>query len=390
MHVLYLIDSLAAGGAETSLASMAPELSIRGVCMDVAYLQERSGVAQQLRSAGATLYSLAHHHGRPSWIWSVRRLMTELRPDLVHTTLFEADVAGRLAAATTAIPVVSTLANLAYGPEQLTNPHLRRGRVKAAQVVDALTARRVTRFHAISETVAEVMGRRLALDAERIDVVPRGRDPGLLGRRTPARRQAARRQLGVAPETTLVLAAARHEHQKGLDLLIRAWPAVRAAMPRTRLVVAGREGNQSELLRSLARDLGLDDDVRFLGGRSDVGELLCAADAFVLPSRWEGLGSVLVEAMALEAPVVASDLPSVREVMGADGARLVVPDDPGALATGLVDALADPTDAERRARGAYHCFLERFTVAQAAEGMVRCYRRALEEGPRLARRRGSW
>jgi glycosyltransferase involved in cell wall biosynthesis len=160
-------------------------------------------------------------------------------------------------------------------------------------------------------------------------------------------------------------------------------------MPGARLVIAGREGNQSELLRSLARDLDLDDDVRFLGGRNDVKELLCAADAFVLPSRWEGLGSVLVEAMALEAPVVASDLPSVREVMGTDGAQLVVPGDSGALAAAVVSALADPTEGERRAQGAYRRFLEHFTVAQAAEGMVGCYRRALEEGPRLARRRRS-
>ena len=81
-----------------------------------------------------------------------------------------------------------------------------------------------------------------------------------------------------------------------------------------------------------------------------MAELLCAADVFVVPSRWEGFGSVLLEAMALEAPIVASDLPAVREVVGDDSAALLVPPDrPDALAAAVTAALADPAGAARRA-----------------------------------------
>jgi glycosyltransferase involved in cell wall biosynthesis len=113
----------------------------------------------------------------------------------------------------------------------------------------------------------------------------------------------------------------------------------------------------------------------------------------VVPSRWEGFGSVLLEAMALEAPVVASDLPAIREVV-ADGATalLVPPEQPVALAAAVAATLADPASAAERARRARERFRERFTIDRVADGMVEFYRRALVaagvRGPARARTDG--
>lgn len=378
MHVLYLIDSLIAAGAETSLASLAPELMSRGVRLEVAYLRERPGVAGELRRAGVPLFSLADRSGRARWAWAVAQLVRQQQPDLVHTTLFEADLAGRLAGLTSRVPLVTTLANIAYGPEQLAGSGLRRWKVRATQVADCLTAPRVTRFHAITQAVAHTMGRRLRLPPERIEVVPRGRDGHRLGVRSDDRREQARLGLGLGPDQAMVLAAARQEHQKGLDVLVEAWPMVAARVAGAQLVIAGRPGNQTPLLAARTAELGLAHQVRFLGARPDVHELLCGTDVFVLPSRWEGLGSVLLEAMALEAPMVASDLPSVREVVGGETcARLVPPGDPVILAETIVAALADPAGNRRRAADARNRFLEHFTIDRVAEGMMGLYGRAL-------------
>lgn len=378
MHVLYVIDSLAPGGAERSLAALAPRYAARGVALDVAYLKERPGVQGELVRAGATLFSLAGSGGRAGWVRRATRLVRRRRPDLVHTTLFEADIAGRVAASLAGVPVVSSLVNPEYGPEQLSDPRLSRWKVRGARLVDALTARRVARFHAITSYVADVMAGRLGLRRDRIDVVPRGRDPEELGRRSPERRAAARDGMGVGPETAVVLAAARHEHQKGLDVLLEAFPLVLREVPSARLVVAGREGNQTPLLRTAVERLGLAGAVRFLGVRDDVPDLLCAADVFVLPSRWEGLGSVLLEAMALEAPIVASDVPAVREVVG-DGeeARLVPPERPDALASRIVATLADARGAADRARRARARFLQRYTIDRVADQMIAFYDRSV-------------
>ena len=118
VHVLYVIDSLTPGGTERSLVALAPHLAARNVLLDVAYLQPRAGLPEELRQAGAELWSLDGRGGRVGWLWRVRRLATERRPDLLHTTLFEADIAGRTAGWSRRLPVVSSLVNLAYGPEQ--------------------------------------------------------------------------------------------------------------------------------------------------------------------------------------------------------------------------------------------------------------------------------
>ena len=378
MHVLYLIDSLVPGGAERSLAAMAPYLVAGGTSLEVATLHERPGVQAELEAAGVPLHSLAGPGGRPGWVRRAVRLIAARRPDLVHTTLFEADLAGRVAATLCRVPVVSSLVNVAYGPEQQAAGGVDRLKLGAARLLDAATARPVVRFHAVSEHVADVMARRLHLRRSRIQVVPRGRDPELLGRRTPERRADARAGLGVGPEAVVVLAAARHEPQKGLDTLIAAVPHVLERAPAARFLIAGRDGTQTAALRALAGRLGVEEAVRFLGARPDIPELLCAADVFAFPSRWEGMPGAILEAMALETPIVASDVPPVREaVTHGETAWLVPVGQPEPLARGIVDTLEDPAAAAARAARAQAGFQLRFTIGRAAEGMLAFYDHAL-------------
>ena len=377
MRVLYLIDSLVPGGAEQSLASLAPFYTGAGVRLDVAYLHDRPGLQPSLQEAGAELFCLGSGRDRLRSIQLTRRLIAERAPDLIHTTLFEADLAGRTAGWLSRVPVVSSLVNLEYGPEQRSDPRLKGWKLRAAQAADAGTARAVHRFHAVSRSVADVMARRLLLPRRRIDVVPRGRDAKGLGRRTSDRRAAARGALGVDSTTSLVLAVARHEYQKGLDLLIEAFPRILHATPEARLLVVGREGGHTNALSQAIQRLQLNEAVLLLGARNDVPDLLCGADVFVAPSRWEGLPGAVLEAMALEAPIVASDIPSVREAVAEDSAVLVPSGDPVALADAVTATLRDPSAAAERARHARADFLERFTLEAVAAAMLSFYERAL-------------
>jgi glycosyltransferase involved in cell wall biosynthesis len=378
VRILYLIDSLGPGGAERSLAAMAPAYVRRGVQLDVAFLIDRPGVHDELEAAGARLFPLYGHGGRAGWAWRAERLIHARRPDLVHTTLFEADVAGRIGASLARVPVVSSLVNVAYGDDHADSPGVRRWKVQGAHLVDAATARRVVRFHANTRYVADVMAARLHVPRDRLEVIPRGRDPERLGRRNPERRARVRAGLGVPPESQLLVAVARQEHQKGLDALLEALPGVLSRTRGVRLVVAGRDGNQTPLLRATVRRLGLEGTVAFLGPRDDVADLLGAADTVVIPSRWEGLSNVLIEAMALEAPVVASDLPTLEDaVTDGDTAILVPPADPVRLAAAIVATLADPAAARARAQRARERFLERFTIDRVVDQMLGFYDRAL-------------
>ncbi|MGV9270469.1 glycosyltransferase family 4 protein [Kitasatospora sp. NPDC003701] len=374
--MLYVIDSVSrVGGAEQGLVAMAPQLVRAGVKLDVAYLKDSPGGFQpELTAAGADVFGVGRAT-RGRTVTALRRLVRERRPDLVHTTLYESDVLGRAAALSARTPVVSSLVNSAYGPEHLNARGLSPWKVRAAQAVDAATAQGTRRFHALTRHVAGAMAQRLRVPRERIDVVPRGRDPELLGVVTPERRAAVRAALGLPQDAPVVLAAARQQYQKGLDVLLEAWPAVLRAEPDAVLLLAGSEGTETPRLTALAGATG---SVRFLGPRGDVFDLMAASDAFAVPSRWEGLGSAAMEAMGVGVPLVCADVPALRETVGSeDYARLVPAEQPAALAAALVDTLEDRASARVRAKAARARFLTAFTLHQVSAQMVEFYERSL-------------
>jgi len=379
MRVLTIIDSLAVGGAEQSLALEAPHMIERGVEVHVAYLTERSGIHDDLRKVGASLHSLDGSGGRPGALRRTIRLLRVLRPDLVHTTLFESDVVGRVAARLSGVPVVSSFVTESYGPEHVGNPEYRPWRVRGARLADAATARLVTRFHAVSATSAEIMARRLWIPRARIDVIPRGRDPVVLGERSAERTSRVRFDLNVADGSPLLLAAARHFHMKGLDVLLEAYPKVVSSFPEATLVIAGREGPATPALRRLIEAGGVASATRLTGYRSDVPDLMSAADVFVLPSRAEGSPGALIEAMALGTPAVASDIPSARELAGGgDGViALATVDSADDLARAIILLLDEPERAAAMAARGRQRFLNRYSIGGIADAMVDLYRRCL-------------
>ncbi|MEU6232821.1 glycosyltransferase family 4 protein [Kitasatospora sp. NPDC047058] len=371
-----MIDDVGrAGGAAQGLVAMAPQLVRAGVRLDVAYLRESPGGFQpELTGAGADVFGVGRAT-RARTAAALRRMVRERRPDLVHTTLYESDVLGRAAAFAARTPVVSSLVDPAYGPGHLGARGAGPWKVRAAQAVDAATAQGTRRFHALSRYVAGAMAQRLRVPRERIDVVPRGRDPEVLGTVTPDRRAAVRAALGLPQDVPVVLAAARHEYRKGLDVLLEAWPGVLRAAPEAVLLLAGGEGGETPRLTALARAAG---SVRLLGPRDDVFDLMAASDALAVPSRWEGFGSAAMEGMGVGVPLVCADVPALRETVGSeDYARLVPPERPAELAAALTDTLEDRSAARMRAKAARARFLTAFTLHQVSGRMVEFYERSL-------------
>jgi glycosyltransferase involved in cell wall biosynthesis len=231
-----------------------------------------------------------------------------------------------------------------------------------------------TRFHAISEDVASVMGRRLRIPEDRIQVVYRGRDPARLGTYTLDRRLRMRAALSIGTNTPVVLSVGRIDRQKGIDTSIEAFRRLVPRIPDALLLVAGRPGNASALVRGKAEGYPA---VRLLGHRTDVPDLMCAADVLSFPSRWEGLGGTLIEAMALRLAVVASDIPPVREAFGNVRWPLVRPDDGQALAEGLVSVLESDAASETRKDEGERRFRQFFTADIASDRMASLYKGVL-------------
>lgn len=169
-------------------------------------------------------------------------------------------------------------------------------------------------------------------------VIPNGVDLDAFRQAGPADREAARRRLRL-PDNPLVVCVGRLHRQKGQDLLLAAWPAVRERIPKARLTLVG-EGPERPQLEARAVE-----GVRLVGERGDVAEWLAAADVVAAPSRWEGMSLTVLEAMARGRSVVAFGVAGMRETVGENAGAVVPPGDLRALSDALALRLADPTRA---------------------------------------------
>jgi glycosyltransferase involved in cell wall biosynthesis len=196
---------------------------------------------------------------------------------------------------------------------------------------------------AVSEYVRQCAHRRLGYPLARLSLVYNPVDLGELARPPARARAELLAELGLAPDTQLLLAVGRVAPQKGMLHAVRALARLVERFPRARLVCIGSKVLAPYVARvtAEAERLGLARHVVLTGPRRDVADWLHACDLFVFPSLFEGLGIALCEAMVAGRACVASDVGPIREFLrdGVEG-RLVAPADPDALADALAALLA--------------------------------------------------
>lgn len=178
-----------------------------------------------------------------------------------------------------------------------------------------------------------------------------------------------------ATEYDTVLYVGRLSHEKGVDVLLRAWPTVRAAHARARLQIVG-DGPDRQLLTSLAESLGESGSVEFFGHHAEPWHFYRTANVVVLPSRSEGIPNVLLEAIARDVPVVATRVGGIPTVLGDPPAGLLVEADrPQELAAALVAALLGEVD--DRLRTLRTAVREKFSLTARASSLAALYARLL-------------
>ncbi len=225
---------------------------------------------------------------------------------------------------------------------------------------------------AVCGAVADTLVRDHGLARERIRIVPNGADlPDEMAEWVPAR--ALRERLGAGPLRPLWVCVARLEAQKGHDVLLEALARVQGHGLEFVAAFAG-EGSRRAALEARARELGVAARVRFLGQVDDIGPLLTAADAVVLPSRWEGLPLSLLEGLVRARPTIASAVGGVPEVIedGVHG-RLVPAGDAHALAEALEAFHRRPDAALRMGRDGAHRVREHYTWSRVVETFESVY-----------------
>jgi glycosyltransferase involved in cell wall biosynthesis len=237
----------------------------------------------------------------------------------------------------------------------------------------------VNAFVAASHAVRARLLRR-GVEAARVAVIHDGIEP-------PSPDAAAARalelELGLGPLAPRIGHVGHLEPHKGQRFLLQAFALLGARFPRAALVIVG-DGPLRGALEEQARNLGIDERVRFAGLRDDVTAALSLFDLFAMPSIQEGLGSALLDALALGVPVCAAAAGGIPEIID-DGVTglLVRPQDPADLAEGLARLLSDRETARRMAEAGRRAVGERFSAARMVEETLRLYDRVLSADPAL-------
>ena len=367
IRVLLVESGRAVGGTERVVWELATRLPRARFDVTV-WLSPAAGVdelATALRGAGIAVDRVAEVDSRWDWkgmldTWSRLR---KLKPTLlhVHHVWPAADRYLSLLARAAGVPhliVTEHIMGEAHSPGQRA---LKRDELKRADQVTAVTG-------AIVETLVRDYG----VERGRVRVIPNGADVPDEEAELPQAKRWRERFLA-APLKPLWVIAGRLEEQKGHDLLFDALrQLLRKGLDFT-LVVAG-EGSRRHWLEQQSLSLGLSPRVQFVGQQEDVGPLLAAADAVLLPSRWEGLPLVLLEAMARARPIVASAVGGVVDALedGVSG-TLVPPGDAAALATALEQLQRKADHAWRMGRAAAEVVREHYTWLAVVDGFESVY-----------------
>lgn len=290
------------------------------------------------------------------------RIIAKAQPDVVHLHSSKAGLAGRLAVRGRR-PTVFQPHGWSF--EAVEGP-LRRVVVAweraAARWADALIC--------VSEAERE-RGVAAGIEAPWA-VIPTGIDLRAFPAASDDDRAAARTALGVAGDR-LVVCIGRLSRAKGQDVLLDAWPRVSAAVPGAELVLVG-DGPERPALERLAGN-----GARLIGERDDIQTWLAAADVVAVPSRWEAMSLVMLEAMSTARSVVATDVAGVREALG-DGSSAVVPvEDRRALAEALVQRLLDPQLAAAEGAASRRKAEQAYDAPRATEAIAGVYERVWRE-----------
>lgn len=332
LKVLQLIPTLDRSGAEKQMVLLAKGLPRDRFAVEAAALTRLGPLEAELAAAGVPVTLI----GKPLKIdpFALARLIRFIKSrnfDVVQTWVFAANAYGRVAAHFAGTPVI-VAAEMAVDLWK-SRGHLAIDRF-LADWSDAVVgnSRAVVDFY----QKAGIPENKLAMIYSGVDDAP----PAV------ADRAAVRAEFGWPADAPLVLFAGRLMPQKGVADLLYALDLLQHVRPQVKTLIAG-DGPLRQDLESLAHSFALDDRVRFLGGRDDLPRLLAAADMLVLPSLYEGLPNVVLEAMRAAKPVIATAAPGTTEVVAHGQTGLLVPLSNFQETAKAIRALVDDPDRAR-------------------------------------------
>ncbi|MBS1792999.1 MAG: glycosyltransferase family 4 protein [Acidobacteria bacterium] len=304
--------------------------------------------------------------GRAIW-----KILKQENPDIVHTHLFDATAVGL------------NLARLQKRKTVLTRHHSDAVHLLPSAIrrfvylrLENRNNRLADHIIAPSRMVRECLVDWEGVPPEKVSLIPYGQTSERFERITPEVVAAKRAELGFDRQLSLVCVS-RLFNRKGHRYLFEALAPLYRDGLRARLYLVGT-GDYRKNLEQIANDLGISDNVEFLGWRSDILEIIGAADVIVHPSLEDALSQSLIESLMLRRPIIATDISGAADTLdGGKYGQLVPPADADAFRRALAETLGDLEAARERARKGREYLLEYMDAGRAAGEYGKIYRRVL-------------
>ncbi|MGD9648168.1 MAG: glycosyltransferase [Pirellulales bacterium] len=296
----------------------------------------------------------------PRTLWRLAAAVRRFRPDILHPHDYKTNVLAVLLARLFRLKVVTTL----HGYVTIG------GRLDWYYRIDRWAIRRMDHVIVVSDDLLEVV-RDIGVPDERVTLIENAIDAGEYRRRIPA--PAAKVRLGLSSDRLVIGAVGRLAPEKGFDRLVRAVARLASDGWNVELWIAG-DGPERENLARLAEELNLGEHVRLLGHRSDLIDLYQAFDIFVLSSLREGLPNVMLEALATEVPVVATNVAGVpRLIENGRNGFVVRSGTPEELSAAISLLLGDEALRQRFAKAGRETIEQRYNFRVRMEKVRRVY-----------------
>jgi len=370
LHIAYVPGLLSSkfGGVERYILSVARQCRVRGHRFSMIWeaLPAPDLFVEQLKEQESESIIIPCRGQKARFFKEMRRWLKGNRPDILHAHLDTPAILSLLAARLTKVswPVLTIHSGI--------SPWVAEHELTLKNRITTLTKLTLAkRVFAVSKQIKKdyerlrLKGRKMEVRYLGIELPQTGRD-----------RASVRREFDLAEDDIVIATTAFHDPVKGLDILLRALALLAGQYPKLRLLQIGAESRpgQTESLKALAQELGVDDRTVWTGLRDDVVDLLAGSDIYCQPSRSEGLPLAILEAMGTSLPVVATDVGGNAEVVipGQTGV-LVPPEDPQSLADGLMEMAQHPRERDRLGRAGRKLSRQNFNLETQTAGLVEMY-----------------
>jgi glycosyltransferase involved in cell wall biosynthesis len=324
INILYLIATLDVGGAERQLVELVKRIDKNKFKPVVCCLTRGGPLEQELKEANIEYFILGKKVKFDfSVIFKLISILKQKNIHILHTWMFTSNSFGRIAGIISQTPII--IAEEQCADIWKNGVHI---------FIDKTLSHFTDKIICVSEGVENFYHKYAHISLDKMVTIYNGVE---ISDEVNIDKEKKKEEFGIMGKDNIVTTIGRLAPQKGIEYLLYAVPKILESMPKKKFLVVG-EGDEKNKLKKLAEKLNISQNVIFAGLRNDVKEILAITDVFVLPSLFEGLPIVILEAMLAGKPIVATDIPGTDElIVNGETGILIPPKDADSLASAIIN-----------------------------------------------------